>query len=35
VLTEAAGVPIGLVVAGANRNDFKLTRATLESIPIA
>lgn len=28
-------MPIGLVVAGANRNDFKLARATLESIPIA
>jgi putative transposase len=28
-------VPIGLVVAGANRNDFKLTQATLASIPIA
>jgi transposase len=28
-------VPIGLVVAGANRNDFKLTRATLDSVPIA
>ena len=26
---------MGLVVAGANRNDFKLARATLESIPIA
>lgn len=34
MLTEAAGLPIGLVVAGANRNDFKLTRATLESIPV-
>ena len=34
MLTEAAGVPVGLVVAGANRNDFKLARATLESIPI-
>jgi transposase len=34
VLTEAAGVPIGLVVDGANRNDFKLARATLESIPV-
>ncbi len=32
LLTDAAGVPLGLVVAGANRNDFKLTRATLESI---
>ncbi len=35
LLTEAAGVPIGLVAAGANRNDFKLARATLASIPIA
>lgn len=35
LLTDAAGVPLGLVVAGANRNDFKLARATLASIPIA
>jgi putative transposase len=35
LLTEASGVPVGLVVAGANRNAFKLARATLESIPIA
>lgn len=34
VLTEAAGIPIGLEVAGANRNDLGLARATLESIPI-
>lgn len=34
VLTEGAGIPVGLVVAGANRNDFKLARATLASIPI-
>jgi putative transposase len=27
-------VPIGLVVAGANRNDFKLARATLASVPL-
>ena len=32
LLTEGHGVPIGLVVAGANRNDMKLVRATLESI---
>lgn len=25
-------MPVGLVVAGANRNDFKLLRATLESL---
>jgi transposase len=34
VLTEAAGVPIGLAIAGANRNDFKMVQATLQSIPI-
>ena len=34
LLTEADGVPIGLAIEGANRNDFKMTRATLESIPI-
>lgn len=34
VLTEADGVPVGLVVAGANRNDMKLVRETIESIPL-
>jgi putative transposase len=34
VVTEANGVPVGLMVAGANRNDMKLVRATLESIPV-
>ena len=34
VLTEAAGVPVGLAVDGANRNDFKLARETIESIPV-
>ena len=34
VLTDGRGVPIGLAVAGANRNDFKLTRETLESIAV-
>ena len=33
MLVEAEGIPVGLAVAGANRNDMKLTRATLESIP--
>jgi transposase len=33
-LTEGSGVPIGLAIDGANRNDFKLARQTLESIPI-
>jgi putative transposase len=30
---EAAGIPIGLVIAPANRNDCKLVRTTLESRP--
>jgi putative transposase len=34
VLTEGRGVPIGLAVEGANRNDFKMARATIESIPV-
>ena len=34
LLTEGHGVPIGLVVAGANRTDMKLVRATLESIVV-
>jgi transposase len=34
VLTEGHGIPIGLVVDGANRNDMKLVAATLESIGI-
>src|SRR5205823_4426847 len=33
LLVEAHGIPIGVAVDGANRNDMKLTRATLESIP--
>jgi len=32
LLTEGQGVPIGLAVAGANRNDMKLVRTTIESI---
>jgi putative transposase len=35
VLTDGGGVPIGLAVEGANRNDFKMVEATLMSIPIA
>jgi putative transposase len=35
VLTDGRGVPIGLAVDGANRNDFKLTRETIESIAVA
>src|SRR3989454_12196049 len=34
LLTEGGGVPIGLAVDGANRNDFKLVKETLESIPV-
>ncbi len=34
VLTEASGVPIGLAIEGANRNDFKMVEATIQSIPI-
>ena len=34
LLTDAQGVPIGLAVDGANRNDFKLVQETLESIPV-
>jgi transposase len=34
VLTEGAGVPIGLDHDGANRNDHKLLKGTLDSIPI-
>jgi transposase len=33
LLTEAAGIPVGLAIAGANRNDMKLVKATLASIP--
>lgn len=31
-MTEGHGIPIGLAVAGANRNDMKLVRATIDSI---
>jgi putative transposase len=34
LLTEANGIPVGLAVAGANVNDFKLVRETIESIPV-
>jgi len=34
LLVEAHGIPVGLVVAGANRHDMKLTKPTLESILI-
>jgi putative transposase len=34
LLVEASGVPVGLCVAGANKNDFKLFVETLRSIPV-
>ena len=34
LLTEAAGVPIGLAVDGANRHDMRMVRDTIESIPV-
>ncbi len=34
LLVEGGGVPIGVVVDGANRHDMKLTKPTLESIVI-
>ena len=33
-MCEGSGVPVGLELAGANVNDFKLLRATLEQIVI-
>ena len=34
MLTDDGGVPIGLAVDGANRNDFKMAQETLTSIPV-
>ena len=34
LLTEGSGVPVGLCVAGANKNDFKLFTETRWSIPV-
>jgi putative transposase len=34
VLTDAAGVPIGVAVGGANVHDQKLVDATLQNIPV-
>ena len=33
-MTEAAGVPVGLAVDGANRNDFKMVKETVQSVPV-
>jgi putative transposase len=35
VLTDGGGLPIGLAVEGATRQDFKLARETIASSPIA
>ena len=34
LLTEGQGVPVGLVVAGANRPDMKLVKATVDSVVV-
>ena len=34
VLTEAKGVPVGLAVAGAHRNDIKLVGASVDGVPV-
>lgn len=34
LLTDGQGVPLGVVVAGANRHDMKLVAATLEAIVV-
>jgi putative transposase len=34
VLVEATGVPVGIAVDGANRNDMKMVRETLASMPV-
>ncbi len=33
-LTDGRGVPLGAAIAGANRNDHKLMRETLDAIPV-
>jgi putative transposase len=34
LLTDASGVPLAVAVDGANRNDFKLARETIENIVV-
>ena len=34
MLVDANGIPIGVAVDGANRNDFKMARSTIESIAV-
>jgi transposase len=33
-VVDGNGIPVGLAVEGANRNDMKMVRETLESIPV-
>lgn len=33
-MTDGEGLPVGLAVDGANRNDMKLVEATIQSIPV-
>ena len=34
LLTDGRGVPLGLAIAGANRNDHRLMRETIEAMPV-
>ncbi len=34
LVTDGRGIPLGAVIDGANRNDHKLMRQTLEAIPV-
>jgi len=34
LLTDGEGVPLGVAIDGANRNDFKMAGETIESIPV-
>jgi putative transposase len=34
LLTEGAGVPLAVIIEGANRHDCKLVEATLEQLPV-
>jgi hypothetical protein len=33
-MCEAAGIPLGLAIEGANRNDCKLAEETIQSVPV-
>lgn len=35
MLTDGRGVPLAVVIAGANRNDFKLVEATLDALVVS